>query len=699
MAHRNESSETRPGASQPGQSHDPPPQQLSSQPQVPSITLPPSSDGRAATFTSTNYNDLPASEPSQTPVSPRPRSRRGSFSLIRRSKSREYSAQPEKETVRKDSGGHRKLSRRRKDREVSKEEATNKLGMPPQLPSYHSLPQMNTPFNAASGPNSSHLPPSASENRYNIFPNTAERPASKTGYDPNAFYRRHLGMSEKPSPAPPSKDATQAAAGSSPPTSYVDPYARTESMTNRGRSSYANASVNGHVNSPRRVRRRKDPTPFNILVVGSKGSGKTSFVDFLRHALTQPSRFARLHSKDAIMPTKPVTKQEQGSLFTSTYLETEVEGERIGVTVYDSNGLEKHLIDLQLREFSFFLESKFQETFREEQKVMRSAGVQDPHIHCVFLVLDPARLDSNISATVSQNQKTGDGVNRPRVVGGLDQDLDVDVLKALQGKSNVVPVISKSDTVTTAHMAYLKRIVWDSFKKLKIDPLEVLNMESDDEVDGYGPGSSPSKPIAEESEHPKPAERPRPSLTETSVYDSASEGELGDDAEDSDSTISKKKNKAKSANTLSLISPNGSTGLSLRPKPDDIRVSTMSENVDLPMLPLSIISPDIHDPTVVGRRFPWGFADPYNPEHCDFTRLLDSVFSEWREDFREASRERWYEGWRTNRLRTRGTMYSPQPGSRTVSGNQGRTVSGANAYGGKVSLIEALKTTEKPGPR
>lgn len=43
--------------------------------------------------------------------------------------------------------------------------------------------------------------------------------------------------------------------------SWVDPYARTESMTNRGRYSYASSAVST-VNNPRRVRRRKDPTPF-----------------------------------------------------------------------------------------------------------------------------------------------------------------------------------------------------------------------------------------------------------------------------------------------------------------------------------------------------------------------------------------------------------------------------------------------------
>jgi len=41
----------------------------------------------------------------------------------------------------------------------------------------------------------------------------------------------------------------------------IDPYARTESMTHRGRYSYASSAVST-INSPRRVRRRKDPTPY-----------------------------------------------------------------------------------------------------------------------------------------------------------------------------------------------------------------------------------------------------------------------------------------------------------------------------------------------------------------------------------------------------------------------------------------------------
>lgn len=48
---------------------------------------------------------------------------------------------------------------------------------------------------------------------------------------------------------------------STPVASEYDPYARTESMTHRGRYSYASSAVST-VNNPRRLRRRKDPTPY-----------------------------------------------------------------------------------------------------------------------------------------------------------------------------------------------------------------------------------------------------------------------------------------------------------------------------------------------------------------------------------------------------------------------------------------------------
>lgn len=315
--------------------------------------------------------------------------------------------------------------------------------------------------------------------------------------------------------------------------------------------------------------------------------------------------------------------------FTSQYIETEIDGERIGLTLWDSPGLEKGVVDLQLREMSTFLENKFEETFNEEMKVVRAPGIRDTHIHCVFLVLDPLHLDANVAAAQALSNGATNGLyaggKAPRIVGGLDEDLDLQVLRTLQGKTTVVPVISKADTITTAHMAFLKRTVWDSLKQANLDPLEALGLD-----DFEGEGNTDR--LDERDEDAEMANK-----TAQSNLDERSSSPVISDSEPNSPPKAKRPSHTSTLSSMSQTSPT---------------------NPEIPYLPLSIISPDIYDTTPgaggkVGRKFPWGFADPYNVEHCDFLRLKEAVFSEWRGELREASRELWYEGWRTSRLNPR----------------------------------------------
>lgn len=344
-------------------------------------------------------------------------------------------------------------------------------------------------------------------------------------------------------------------------------------------------------------------TTHSVLVLGTRNSGKTSFLEFLKTALALPPKKRSRKEEDDF----PVQPPSLGN-FIPHYLETEIDGERIGLTLWDSEGLEKNVVDLQLREMNDFLERKFEETFAEEMKVVRSPGVQDTHIHATFLVLDPSRLDRNVAAGRSlAGLQNGGHTPQLRVTGCLDEDLDMQVLRLLQGKTTVIPVISKADTVTTKHMHVLKKAVWDTFKKSNLDPLEALGLDDDDR-------SISSSRIDEEDEE--------------------EEDEAAEDGE------------PKSSPPASPNSKRLSTASIRRHKAQE-----EAKEDETPFLPLSIISPDLYEPEVVGRQFPWGCADPYNEQHCDFTRLKEAVFSEWRSELREASREQWYEGWRTNRLK------------------------------------------------
>ncbi|CAN9310297.1 unnamed protein product [Alternaria alternata] len=569
--------------------------------------------------------------------------RRSSFNFLRRTSGKSSSEVRGNSSNRSTSIG--KMSRKQK--QLAQEEALRKQReatmlpkQPPRLPSHSALPQIATFGGEDARPDSIAIV-SNKAGTYNPSAHNFSRPSTDT-------YRMAPIPSSSPAVAPPVPGSSQS--------NYMDydPYPRTESMTNRGRYSYASSQIST-VNSPRRVRRRKDPTPFNILVIGTKGCGKSSFIEFLRTALALPAR-KRPHT-----PSPPATAVGgDDSPFTSEFLETEVDGERVGVTLWDSEGLEKNIVDFQLPIITSFLESKFEDTFSEEQKVVRAPGVKDTHIHCVFLVLDPIRLDQNIAEARKKSNVVNAG---SAIFGGLDERLDLNILRELQTRTTVIPVISKADTITGAHMRYLKKTVWDTIKRAKLDPLEALNLD-----------------LGDDDEDPD-----RLDERDEDEYEQSSEGE-------GKSEVLNKILERSSSEAARSIASSGSSTRSHSPptsppsarkghsrKPSAMSASIHSENAETPFLPLSIISPDPYDPEVVGRRFPWGFADPYNPEHCDFVKLRESVFSDWRSELREASREQWYEGWRTTRLekskRRVATSDGPATRGLSVPATNGRAVS------------------------
>lgn len=390
-----------------------------------------------------------------------------------------------------------------------------------------------------------------------------------------------------------------------------DSLPRTESIVSRGRETYA-PSISANMHSPRRMRRRKEPEAFNILIAGAKGSGKTSFVEFLKTALALPP-----HKQTRGHTPPPHTLID--SPFEPTYIETDVEGERIGLTLWDSQGLEKSIIDLQLRDLAAFIESKFEDTFTQESRVVRTPGVKDTHIHCVLLLLDPTRLDSTMHSADPSSVKKPSGAE--------DESLDLDVIRAIEGKTTVIPIIAKADTVTAAHMAHLKRMVWSNVKHAKLDPLEALNL--DDEEEDESPDSEALEGDFSSSESElQPAIRSPPRKATEHV-----------NSEDSDTMDTSFPPVRKSSRAL-LGPVSSKRADSCTPAPEEL------------FLPFSILSPDSHNsPGALTRVFPWGEADPCNPAHCDYIRLRECVFGDWRSDLRATSREKWYENWRTSRLK------------------------------------------------
>lgn len=183
----------------------------------------------------------------QPPLPPR----RTSFNFLRRSKSGELAADRDY-TV----SGPSKLSKKGKGKQQE--------DMSRQQPEAEAVPLPRPQQPPPRLPNPSPLPQIAT------FGGESPRPAS-VAILPDDYDRflRNLSSSRyamsSPIASPPTRVPISPAPRSSPGYTngeYVNSHARTESMTHRSRYSYALSPAVSNVDSPRRVRRRKDPTPF-----------------------------------------------------------------------------------------------------------------------------------------------------------------------------------------------------------------------------------------------------------------------------------------------------------------------------------------------------------------------------------------------------------------------------------------------------
>lgn len=385
----------------------------------------------------------------------------------------------------------------------------------------------------------------------------------------------------------------------------------------------------------------------SILIIGAKNCGKTSFLNLLRSSLTPPDNPGKTCPKNGGHSTEYESSSAVSNnnnnrrllRFSSQYLETKIDNELFGITIWDSEGLIPSMIDLQLRDIVTFLESKFEETYDEEVKLARDPGVRDTQVHCVFLLLDPVRIELNMANSRRGMGKEENYLKGASQVGGLDDKFDLQALRMLCEKTTVIPVVTKADTVTLAQMSCLKRAVWESMRVNGLDPFDIINRNSPDNNTTSSSGGN----------------------SESRYYNSSDNDDVVDDDDDDTEMMASKAEKENHSSSINNAN-DGKTSSSTtkseaggRGSSHQIydRNTTTTTHMTAPtsILPLSIISPDtMYNQGFPGRDFPWGAAQTNNPLHCDFSKLKELVFVEWRDEMRESSRLLWYERWRTARL-------------------------------------------------
>lgn len=171
--------------------------------------------------------------------------RKGSFSFLRRSRSRERA-------VSAGSLPQRKLSKKERSKIREQEMMQERIPSgPPRIPLVPHASEMPTFGGGEDRPDSVAI---MSNRAGGSFQNRLAQKTSQETIGSNSYYR---GMPVGVPPVPPLPPLP----GQTPKSAYVDAFPRSESMTHRGRYSYASSAIST-VNSPRKIRRRKDPTPF-----------------------------------------------------------------------------------------------------------------------------------------------------------------------------------------------------------------------------------------------------------------------------------------------------------------------------------------------------------------------------------------------------------------------------------------------------
>ena len=171
----------------------------------------------------------------------------------------------------------------------------------------------------------------------------------------------------------------------------------------------------------------------------------------------------------------------------------------------------------------------------------------------------------------------------------------------------VIPVIAKADTVTSAHMAHLKRAVSESLKRNHLDTLGTLGLDED-----YSDDHSDTTAVNGQQK-PRFLQRHDRTISVTSHLDSPTDSEKSFSADDFDLA-----NPSKQARRASLVVPytNGVAANDFDPANSSKHApntslavpSTIGVVAETPSTPMSIISPDLYEPEFIGRKFPWGFA-------------------------------------------------------------------------------------------
>ncbi|KAK0749064.1 septin [Schizothecium vesticola] len=189
---------------------------------------------------------------------------------------------------------------------------------------------------------------------------------------------------------------------------------------------------------------------FCLMVCGASGTGRTTFVNTLcgktvlaHKEVDDPSS---THVEEGVS-IKPVTVE----------LELDEEGTRISLTIVDTPGFGDQIDnEASFQEIVGYLERLYDDILAEESRIKRNPRFRDNRIHVMLYFIAP----------------TGHGL----------RELDIELMRRLAPRVNVIPVIGRADTLTPTELAESKKLIMEDIEHYRIPVYNFpYDIEEDDE--------------------------------------------------------------------------------------------------------------------------------------------------------------------------------------------------------------------------
>ncbi|KND87734.1 Septin spn3, partial [Tolypocladium ophioglossoides CBS 100239] len=219
------------------------------------------------------------------------------------------------------------------------------------------------------------------------------------------------------------------------------------------------------MSSPAKMIRRKKNVKkgiqFCLMVCGASGTGRTTFVntlcgkDVLQHKDADDATDAHVEDGVKIRPVTP--RKAPFADWVGLELELDEEGTRISLTIVDTPGFGDQIDnEASFAEIVGYLERQYDDILAEESRIKRNPRFRDNRVHSMLYFITP----------------TGHGL----------RELDIELMKRLAPRVNVIPVIGRADSLTPAELAESKKLVMEDIEHYRIPVYNFpYDIEEDDE--------------------------------------------------------------------------------------------------------------------------------------------------------------------------------------------------------------------------